>query len=96
MAPSGAPVKTGTGTRAKARTTVKPQPAGKFLIGEFLVTTLSANPRGMRPVELAKLVAEAAPGRHKDPQAITSTTLARLKAHKQVTNSNGIWSAVKS
>ena len=68
----------------------------RFMIGDFLVEKLTENPKGMRPKDLATLVAEAAPGRHKDPASITHTTLARLRAMKKVTNRDGVWMAVKS
>ena len=80
---------------APPKTTGKRRQGKKFMIGEFIVTTLTKNSKGMRPVDLAKLVAEAAPGRHKDTQSITSTTLARLRQQKHVANKNGVWTAVK-
>ena len=65
----------------------------RFKTGPFIITTLKKSKEGMRPVEVAQALSEAAPGAHKSAISVVNTTLARLKEQGHVVNKDGVWSA---
>ena len=64
----------------------------RFQTGPFVVDTLKRNPKGLRPVDVAKALSQAAPGQHKSALSVVNSTLARLKGLGTVQNRKGIWS----
>jgi len=67
----------------------------RFKTGDFVLTKLTENPKGLRPTNIAKMLSEAAPGAHKNSLSVVNSTLARLKAQKKASNKNGVWTRSK-
>ena len=62
-----------------------------FAISEFVLKTLGAGRKPMKPADIAAKLAAAAPGQHRDPAGTVSRTLDRLKNQGTVKRTKSGW-----
>lgn len=81
-----------SGARGKVVSINRRRRRVRFPSGEFILQTLKAHPGGIRPADIARALAAAAPGQHNSTVSIVNTTLARLSALGQTKRLRpGIW-----